>query len=147
MTLYSGFLESAHGMPHRPALDVDGQTLTYADLLDQAQRLAATIQRRLKDASPLTAVFADRSVIGFAGILGALSTRHSVSLLHVESADDPPVEPALRHSLDVVRTVPAGTGVTRLRRLRRWSSSGSRARRPAHPGPRSTACRTRWRGC
>jgi amino acid adenylation domain-containing protein len=74
--LHSGFLESAAAMPDRPALHVGGETYSYADLLEQAQRLAATIQSRLKDTPPLTAVFADRSLTGFTGILGALLAGH-----------------------------------------------------------------------
>lgn len=74
--LHTGFVNSAHAMPNRPALHVAGQTLSYAELLAQAQRVAATIQRRVKDAHPLSAVFADRSVTGFAGILGTLLAGH-----------------------------------------------------------------------
>jgi amino acid adenylation domain-containing protein len=71
--LHSGFLESARAMTDRPALHVGGQTLRYAELLEQAQEMAATIQRRRAgDAPPLTAVFADRSAFGFSGIIGAL---------------------------------------------------------------------------
>lgn len=75
--LYAGFLNSAHSMPDRPALHVGGRTLSYAELLEKALRLAATIQRhRDAFATPLTAVFADRSATGFAGILGALLSGH-----------------------------------------------------------------------
>ena len=64
-------------MPDRPALHVGGQMLTYAELLDLAQSFAATIQRQLNDAPLLTAVFADRSATGLAGILGALLAGHA----------------------------------------------------------------------
>jgi amino acid adenylation domain-containing protein len=71
--LHSGFLESAHAMPDRPALHVAGKPLSYGELAEKAMRNAATLQRRQgSDPPPLTAVFADRSVAGFAGILGAL---------------------------------------------------------------------------
>ena len=53
-----------------------------------------------------------------AGMLGVLSTRHSVSLIHVESPGDPPVEPALRNALATVRAVPTTPAARPLRRLR-----------------------------
>ena len=60
-------------MPHRPALDVGEQTLTYGDLRDRAASLAATLQVRTPSGgSPMTAVLADRSTTAFAGILGSL---------------------------------------------------------------------------
>jgi amino acid adenylation domain-containing protein len=60
-------------MPARPALHVDGQTLTYGSLLERALCIAATIQQRAEPmTTPLAAVFADRSGTGFAGILGGL---------------------------------------------------------------------------
>jgi amino acid adenylation domain-containing protein len=74
--LYSGFLASAQSAPGRPALNVNGQTVTYGELREQAMRIAASIQRRGDDESKLTAVFADRSLTGFAGILGALLAGH-----------------------------------------------------------------------
>jgi amino acid adenylation domain-containing protein len=60
-------------VPERPALEVGGQTLSYAELRNKAAALAATVQRRTPPGgSPMTAVFAHRSPIAFAGILGAL---------------------------------------------------------------------------
>jgi amino acid adenylation domain-containing protein len=70
--LHSGFLRSAERVPERLALKVQGRNWTYAALFLQARRLAATIQKQAPDACPLVAVFADRSVTAFAGILGAL---------------------------------------------------------------------------
>ena len=76
--LHSGFLASADAMPDRPALHVDGLSLSYAQLRTRATALAATLQHRvLAGASELTAVFADRSATGFAGILGALLAGHA----------------------------------------------------------------------
>jgi amino acid adenylation domain-containing protein len=72
-----GFLRSAESVPDRPALDVAGATLSYRELLGNALRLAATLQSRVEPrSSPLTAVFADRSAVGFAGILGTLLAGH-----------------------------------------------------------------------
>lgn len=72
-TIQSGFLESAERFPNRPALWVDGVTMSYAELLHRAQSLAATLQQRVaRDGTTLVGVFADRSVDSFAGILGSL---------------------------------------------------------------------------
>ena len=71
--LWAGFVNSANGFPTRPAVWVEGQTLSYSQLRDLASRIAASLQRHpqfLKN--PLTAVFAYRSSTAFAGILGSL---------------------------------------------------------------------------
>lgn len=77
--LYDGFLRSAERFADRPALQVQGRTLTYAELSEAAKRIAATLQRRRDDSTgeqPLTAVFAYRSVTAFAGVLGSLLAGH-----------------------------------------------------------------------
>ena len=75
--LWSGFCRSAAHFPGRPALEVNGETLTYSDLNDRAARLAAALARHsFSAAPPLTAVFAYRSVTAFAGVLGALLRGH-----------------------------------------------------------------------
>jgi amino acid adenylation domain-containing protein len=64
-------------VPTRPALVVDGHTLTYAELGETARRIAATLQRCTPDTTPpFTAVLAHRSHSAFAGILGALMAGH-----------------------------------------------------------------------
>jgi amino acid adenylation domain-containing protein len=70
--LHSGFLRSAERLPERPALVAEGRTLSYGELRSLARRLAATLERRPLAGTPLTAVFAERSVTAFAGILGSL---------------------------------------------------------------------------
>jgi amino acid adenylation domain-containing protein len=71
--LHAGFLRSAERMPDRAALTVQGETLTYAELRERASGLAATVLRHTPPGgSPMVAVFADRSVTAFAGILGSL---------------------------------------------------------------------------
>ena len=71
--LHSGFLSAADAAPNRPALHVDGVTFSYSRLRSFASSLAATLQQRCTEGgSALAAVFADRSLTGFAGILGAL---------------------------------------------------------------------------
>ena len=75
--VHSGFLRSAERFPDRPALEVEGREHTYAELLDRARAIAATLQARAPaDGPPLTAVFAYRNVTAFAGLLGALLRGH-----------------------------------------------------------------------
>lgn len=72
-TLRSAFLASAGRHPDRPALQVGGETLTYAELRARAASLAATIEGRDPGGGPpLTAVFGARSSVAFSGVLGAL---------------------------------------------------------------------------
>jgi amino acid adenylation domain-containing protein len=76
--LYRGFLESAERTPDRPALWVNGRIVSYSELRSEAMSLAATLQRTGGAEAPrLTAVFADRSRTGFAGILGVLFAGHA----------------------------------------------------------------------
>ena len=71
--LGAGFLHSVARFPERPALEVDGEVLTYRNLFDRAAALAATFQRLPSPQAPaLTAVFAHRSVWAYAGVLAAL---------------------------------------------------------------------------
>lgn len=75
--LQSGFLRSCERFPDRPALWLDGVELSYAELGSRASALAATLARRCPgDDPPLTAVLAQRSVTGYAGILAALLRGH-----------------------------------------------------------------------
>jgi amino acid adenylation domain-containing protein len=73
--LHAGFLDSAERHPERPALEVGGETLTYAALRERAERIAATLQAH-PSGTPLTAVFAYRSAAAFAGVLGSLLAGH-----------------------------------------------------------------------
>lgn len=79
--LHSGFLASAVAMPDRPDLHVAGRTTSCRELLHDAMRIAAAIQRHGRgDDSSLTAVFADRTKVGFTGILGALFLFFTVAI-------------------------------------------------------------------
>ncbi|MFK7897263.1 MAG: amino acid adenylation domain-containing protein [Myxococcota bacterium] len=78
-SLRSGFLRSAERFPDRIAVEVEGESLTYSELHQQAARLAATLESEDareqvadRDRPALTAVFGQRSVAVTAGILGAL---------------------------------------------------------------------------
>src|SRR5262249_17926403 len=71
--LWTGFLRSAERFPERPAVIVQGTSLSYRQLREAAIRIAASIQAHQEDSwTPLTAVFAHRSATAFAGVLGAL---------------------------------------------------------------------------
>lgn len=75
--LHSGFIRSAELFPKRPAIEVEGQILAYRELYAKAASIAATLQDRAPVVEPpLTAVFAYRSVISFAGVLAALFRGH-----------------------------------------------------------------------
>src|SRR5438874_123649 len=81
--LHDGFLRSAAALPERTALEVEGRSLTFAELRDRAAALAATLERATPAADPpLTAVFAYRSETAFAGVLGALLRGHGYVPLH-----------------------------------------------------------------
>jgi amino acid adenylation domain-containing protein len=77
-SLSSGFLRSSTIFPDRPALAVDGEVLSYAELKCRAAALAATLagQAVPPSAPPLTAIFAHRSETAFAGVLAALLRGH-----------------------------------------------------------------------
>ncbi|MEZ4384391.1 MAG: amino acid adenylation domain-containing protein [Nannocystaceae bacterium] len=103
-TLHGEFLRAAADHPERPALVVDGETLSYSALRRRALAIAATLQgRRVASAddhpaeAPLTCVLGQRSAAGFAGILGALcSGRGYVPML--------PSYPAARIALMIRRS-------------------------------------------
>ncbi len=76
-TMLSGFERAAKMFPKRPALEVAGETIEYADLHERAARIAATLQREAPESDPpLTAVFAHRTSTAFAGVLGTLMRGH-----------------------------------------------------------------------
>ncbi|HVY45356.1 MAG TPA: amino acid adenylation domain-containing protein [Minicystis sp.] len=75
--LQTGFLRAAERFADRPALEVAGATLSYAALAARASALAATLAREAPAGPPRTAVFAHRSAVAFAGVLGALLRGHA----------------------------------------------------------------------
>ncbi|MES4785951.1 MAG: hypothetical protein C4294_09185 [Nitrospiraceae bacterium] len=70
--LIAGFAESVERFPSRPALQVGGESFTYADLGRIAGRIAATIGEADPGGRELVAVLAQRSVIAYASVLGVL---------------------------------------------------------------------------
>lgn len=76
-TLRDGFLGSVERFPDRPALQFDGEVLSYRALHDRAAALAATLDGHAQPGEPLlTAVFGHRSVVAYASVLGALLRGH-----------------------------------------------------------------------
>jgi amino acid adenylation domain-containing protein len=76
-TLRTGFLESWQRWPERTALEVEGRALSYSELGGRAATLAAALDAVDGGSGPpLTAVFAQRSVTAFAGVLAALFRGH-----------------------------------------------------------------------
>lgn len=74
--LADGFLQSCERFPDSRALVVDGEILSYAELREQAASMAATLMHHANAGPPLTAVFANRSVTAYAGLLAALFRGH-----------------------------------------------------------------------
>jgi amino acid adenylation domain-containing protein len=76
-SLRSGFLRSAERFGARPAIAIADTSWSYQQLLTEAQRIAATLQKVAPSPDPkLTAVFGHRSFAAFSGILGALLRGH-----------------------------------------------------------------------
>jgi amino acid adenylation domain-containing protein len=67
-----GFLESMTRFGSRPALHVDGISLSYDALGRRAARIAATIKKYSLADTPLVALLAHRSLTAYAGMLGIL---------------------------------------------------------------------------
>lgn len=71
--LWAGFLRSVAQFPERPAILADKKSLSYKELREHACRIAATIQSYPNySETPLTAVFAHRTPIAYAAVLGSL---------------------------------------------------------------------------
>ncbi len=76
-SLLGGFLSSVEHYPDRVAIEAGGARLTYQALYNIARSFGATLLENLPPTEPrLTAIFADRSITGFAGVLGSLMAGH-----------------------------------------------------------------------
>ncbi|MCY7315981.1 MAG: amino acid adenylation domain-containing protein [Rubrivivax sp.] len=71
--LHAGFFRSAADRPHRPALEVGTDALSYEQLRQRACALAGTLSRNTLCTHPKVGILASRSVDMYAGILGALA--------------------------------------------------------------------------
>lgn len=70
--LHAGFLDSAARFPERPALEIGGECLAYAQLRDRALGIAAAISAHTGTDRPRVGILASRSVPTYSGILGTL---------------------------------------------------------------------------
>ncbi len=76
MALSAGFWQSAESFPDRPALDFGSLSYSYAELKEHACGIASTLRDRAPANPALTAIYAQRSLSAFAGVLGALIRGH-----------------------------------------------------------------------
>jgi len=75
--LHSGFLNSAYRFPDRPAVWINGRSITYKCLKEKACAISGILVEHDHDNEALlTAVFAYRSETAFSGILAALLRGH-----------------------------------------------------------------------
>lgn len=82
-TLYQWFARTADRYPHEPALEVAGQTLTYRELRDRAEALAARLVADSGGAVPRrVGLLASRSVVAYAGYLAVLRTGATLAPLN-----------------------------------------------------------------
>jgi amino acid adenylation domain-containing protein len=75
--LTSGFLRAADLFPHRAALEVGKERVSYEELRERATAIARTLlAREPTEEPPLTAVLGSRSTTTYAGVLGVLLRGH-----------------------------------------------------------------------
>lgn len=75
--LAAGFVSSAQAFPDRPALAVDARSWSYEELLHASAAIMSALKEHTRGGGPpWTAVFAHRSLVAYAGVLGALLRGH-----------------------------------------------------------------------
>lgn len=72
MNIIIPFVEAARRTPRGAAVRLEGRTTTYADLYELASAIARSFPAVPRDANPLVAILANRTVTAFAGVVGAL---------------------------------------------------------------------------
>lgn len=72
--LAAGFANSVERYADRPAVVVDREALSYAELSRMVSSLAGAMRDYENEKSPLAALLAHRSVTAYAGVLGILAT-------------------------------------------------------------------------
>lgn len=70
--LHAGFLRSAAAFPDRPALEAEGETLSYTQLRERALAVSAALFEATQLARPVVGVLASRSTDLYSGMLGVL---------------------------------------------------------------------------
>lgn len=73
-SLISGFLRSLRAHPNRVALELGEERWTYAELWERAGGIANALHECLDPAEPLAALYANRSVTAYSGVLGILAS-------------------------------------------------------------------------
>lgn len=73
-SLISGFLKSVQTFPSRPAIEVEGESLTYREVGQRAARLADAISRNDRAGRPLVAILAHRSSLAYVAVLAVLAS-------------------------------------------------------------------------
>jgi len=73
-SLISGFLQSLHKAPTRPALEIGDDILTYEQLWNYAGKITARLNQTLAPEEGVVAILASRSIAAYGGILGILGT-------------------------------------------------------------------------
>ena len=87
--LWHDFAENCAKTPDAPALRVGGLSLTYRQLHAKAVGIALDISRaETADAHSVTAIYADRSLDSYAGVLAALMVGHAYVPLNPKFPDD-----------------------------------------------------------
>ncbi|GAA3266053.1 amino acid adenylation domain-containing protein [Dactylosporangium vinaceum] len=71
-TLHTWFRDQALAQPDAPALEVAGRTLSYRELLDVSERLAARLRAAVGGPPTAVGLLASRSLAAYAGYLAAL---------------------------------------------------------------------------
>ena len=97
-TLYDWFARSASLHPDEPALDIEGEVLTYRDLQRCAEAVATTILATRGSPPERVALLASRSIVAFAGYLAALRLGATVVPLN-------PTHPLYRNEI-IARSIP-----------------------------------------
>ncbi|MDG9715427.1 amino acid adenylation domain-containing protein [Streptomyces sp. DH24] len=101
-TVYDWFARSAAAHPGETALEVAGRQLTYGQLLDLAERLAARLPDAAGGAPRRIGLLAARSVTAYAGYLAILRAGAAVVPLNPEHPASRTAEIAAAAGLDLV---------------------------------------------
>lgn len=72
LNLVDDFFKYAATTPANPALYVGGKSYTYGELAAQASRIAGWIRANVSEETPRIGIWANRSLVSYAGILGIL---------------------------------------------------------------------------
>jgi amino acid adenylation domain-containing protein len=73
-SLISGFLQSLHSVPTRPALEIGDDVFTYEQLWNYAGKITARLNQTLAPEEGVVALLASRSLAAYGGILGILGS-------------------------------------------------------------------------